>query len=688
MNARFRSVLTCATILASLLPIGAVQAQTAQPRNLYVFGDQSVVNGNDAWFWDYQYQYGFEAGGPPNPRYTGVFARFSDGANWTERLGFQLGLSPGLYSIRDPWGGFTSQNRGYNFAHALTTVNGIVREQNGYFGWGSAPARNLNEQINAFNRFADQGQIKRQSTDVFIISNSISRFCPIGVNCLTDFAFAEASQQYGNSYLALTKANKAALHILIGEFNPTLVVNYVLTSSNYTATYNEFLARDAFVSKFNTYLNLIQNGALKAGLRTEYIDPNAPIRDIIARPQAYGITYTTTTYTEFPIGYDTLLPDGTIGPGTGLLSSGYCRDAYGRVTRDRDAVLTTNCGDYLWWSPGVLSSRGNDIFATYVTAYLKGRLGWDVFRAASSGAGAAPIAATKTATAGTTSKGFASSLFGLNQVQTGEKTKVFSLGMSDEDSVGTLGLNQSRNGSLQLIGSSTQLTNSLRVGGSYFRDKSRLDDINARVSGSGGASFATLNLGQGLDLNVIASSQERTLNTSRQNFYYYVGGIARARTKVRLDVAQASLSKMFDVKGVQVGPIASVAQINERWGEVRETGVPDWLAFNRPATQLQSTALNLGLGADWSHTDRAGGEWHLSAKTGRIEADPWAPIALVAPTQTLAYALEREKGSVNFATIAAGREIDRGWSLGLEAAIAENEERRMVALRANAALKF
>jgi hypothetical protein len=232
------------------------------------------------------------------------------------------------------------------------------------------------------------------------------------------------------------------------------------------------------------------------------------------------------------------------------------------------------------------------------------------------------------------------------------------------------------------------LTSRLTVGGASFTDQSREAELDLGVRGSGGSGFATLDLGQGLDLNVMASSQNRTLNTNRPIMFDYVGGVARSKTKVRLDVAQASLAKMFDVKGLKVGPVASVASVTERWGETRETGVPEWLAANRAAGKDQSTAVNFGVAADWGMTDKSGGQWSLSAKAGRIQADSWTPVAMVAPSQTLADALEQEKGSASFATIGAGREADNGWSFGLEAGIAKTEERQVEAVRARAVLRF
>lgn len=664
MTASIKLTLIAATSLFAF-QASIVQAQTVTARNLYSFGDQSSSVGNDGWIWD-------PARGFSGPTSTFAYAntrgfnwRYSNGPTWVERLGYQQGLAPALAKIQAPSGGFSGLYRGYSFAHANAA---LVRDTNaGGNPNSSSSTYSFEAQVDYYKSLVQSGRVRTAANDLFTYwdNSSFNEYTP-----LSDIG-TPTNRVFNN---LRSVANSRATIVALGQITP---VKYA------TETFSGRGTRPT--SNFDTY-SRVANDALDTYARTQggvtgkarviYIDTNALITAIQANPAQYGIQIASPTF---------LSSTSSCGP-TGIcittfryqnestLASGYSGSAFD------DPYLFYFASE----STATLTWRGNQILADYVASNLAGVYAWDQFRAVGSGSGARALAATGVVVGAPTA--FAQTTLGFASTTNAKGTKTFALGFGD--GISNMSSLDARGGSLRVLGTSTQLTPRLTIGASSFVDEGRYDDLSSNVKGRGGAGFATLDLGSNLDLNILAASQSRTINTARPITFQYVGGIARARTTVNLDLAQASLSRMFDVKGVKIGPVASVASVRERWGKTRETGVPEWLAVNRDAGGFSSMAYNLGVAGDFSFTDKSGGTWNLSAKAGQIQTDEWTSVALLAPSQTLADALEAEKGSASYVTLGMGRSIDNGWSLGLEAGMAKTVDRDVGALRARAILTF
>jgi hypothetical protein len=643
------------------LELGAATAKSPPPRNLYAFGDSNSSIGNDGWTWT------------PNScvfssqciNNAGWEFRFSNGPTWVERLGYQLGLAPDLQQVQAPYGGYTSPNRGYSFAHSKAVIGNQGETGINSSGIEGNYARlNAVKQVDFFSQSVKSGAIRTRSNDLFSFWFNQEGYNP----------YDSAATGGANGVLALDRLRAVASAnsniLVLGSILPTQGSFFGPIAS--ISPGNPF--DSSSISINNTLSAYAQtSSATSKRAKTTYVDVAALVRDIQNRPEAYGIRVAQTklesVLTEVIPGV--FIPLTKVVPGT-CLAAGFS--------------ASTCPNDYLFFGNGTLSSRGHDILAYYVASTLGGVYAWDQYRAVGSGSGAPALATAKAGPSSATSAGFAAGVLGLNTVNSANGIRSFAFGL-DENSQATRS-GQSKTGSLQLIGSTMQLTPTLQLGTASFSESAAYQDLDANAFGFGASGYVSLDLGRNFDLNVTASSQSRTLNTSRPILFDYVAGVAKAQTKVSLDSVQASLSKMFDVKGLKIGPVVAVASVNERWGETRETGVPEWLALNRSPASTKSYATNLGLVVNWTGVDRNGGEWSLSANAGRIDGDDWLPTAMLAPSVTLADALEQEKGSASFVTFSADRELENGWSFGLEAGLAQTSQRQVEAVRARAAIKF
>lgn len=662
MSIKMNHLQSCVlSVTLAAMGAGTASAKPPPARNIYVFGDANSSVGNDAWAYS------------PNScallaQCSGAFSgweyRFSNGPTWVERLGYQIGLAPDLATLQAPYGGYTQRNKGYSFAHQRSVLGNIGESASDTGGVGVNYARlNASKQIDFFTQNVASGAIKTRANDLHTFWFTPEVFNPFdNAETRTSAATASLDRLRGAPH-------RRSSILVLGSMLPSQFGSFGLNDTDSLNTQRN-LAANALNAALSSYAQSTRN---TNRAQAKFVDVAALIGDIQNRPSAYNIRVAkrsiTTVSTQVAPGI--FIPIPTAQPGN-CLAAGY---------------TASNCpNDYLFYSDKNLSSRGHDILAYYVASTLGGVYAWDQYRAVGSGGGAQPIALASAGTNAIGSASLTNNVLGLNVSVNHAGVRSFAFGLTDNQE--GFAAYRNRIGSLQIFGTTAQIAPNLSGGAATFTERSVYKDLNAGTRSYGGSGHATLTIGPHTDLNLIGASQNRTLNTNRPVLFDYVGGVATAQTKVRLDTVQASLSRMFDVKGAKVGPVVGVAHISERWGAVKETGVPLWLAANSDVRWSTSHAVNLGLAASWSGSDRHGGRWNVGAQLGRIKTDDWAPVALVAPSVTLAEALEQEKGAASYATVSVGRDASIGWGFGLEAGFAQTEAANVSALRTRATFRF
>lgn len=606
---RFIFACLAATLLA-LLP--------AKAENLYVFGDSLSDNGNL-----FQESYG---GFPPKSTYS--WGRASNGATWTERLGYHLGTAPGLNELRSPWGGFQSDNRGYNFAHYGAVASPVARGSRGQaFG----------EQIGFFNWLARENYLSISANDRFVVWAGANDYLALGI---TDTASVVQHIQDGVWNLGMAGAQNI----------------FVLDQPHWGDTPLGYQRGDraglnALADAHNSALQYSVDVFLReSGIDANYVPVSALYADVQANPGLYG--------------FDIVRP----GEGT----SGHCLG---------DGIVLGACpSSYAFYDAIHPSAAMHQQISQLVSAHFSTARAAKQHVARAT-ARSAPVMALHQSVlrdeAGLTTQA------GLAR---GETSRTVAFAMSETAASPNEALRDVFGGdtgaqAFQLMGGRTALDSRTRIG--FVHSRGSLDSQATRETGGRFGRAVSLAYERDFGNSTLRISQSRTRQavTRSRATGFDADPVAIADFEQRDELTLAGVSHRARIGGFEVTPSLDAGRARTQRSAIRERARTSMVTLDTPATTIEETVSRAAVNVSATHAGKTrhwrGDVTISAAETGGNTVSAWSLIGERDFTQTTGLPARRAMA------ISAGVGMTNrdGWSLALTGVAGRDEQDDHTSLR-------